>query len=783
MSSDSKSTTPGTLIVQLPQWAATVRVYDNLSQMVGDAASPTPVGNGLFEVRKTLSPGAYNVEVMVGSSADNEWVSVRPGKDTVVPSSRWEHLHLASAAPLQQRDVVGPTPHAAAAEQCSHTITWKATQPGNARLFIFVQTPDSEKYPNFAHSLSLLAEKGQTLTALAGDAIAGDAKAGWMSFVADLPQGFYILSRSGPDAFQYNQPLYLCDHWETQLFLFGGKGPSLRSLTVHMAPLGAGFRRDDETATASDAVLSALTREFGMRAVIGSSELNRLLRGEQRNPWLAVLTAHGLMAIEDEARRDRAPQQTSRISYDPTLKQEVIQFLQHTIGDHPDVRALSLDPNAPAPQSFLFPPMLRVGLRRVREHATKFAETIPYGSLTDRLCERELTSSAWSVWRQPLSTAREARTKKKDGNQRRVATAVLRAGFSPYAPIFIAPSATQEESGGLSGFGRILEDLPVIKAAENFVRAPENALPEKIRIDSGDELKTLFKDVDPRAFSVASGIPLARAEKTVERLRQTAGTEAQLGDAGPSVRAAVEFALRQWSHKPRSSEKSMADAPASTPSQQERTAGVTLEECASQIRAAATQLTSTAQEAQENQPDPRASDIASRLDAIADALLDHANLIAITGADGKLLYGNGAFALLLTKSNPQKPLHAGRQWSRWLSGLPLGRTQSVRAEFDPQKRSWTIHRAEVEYAQRDQRRAFVNVLEDNRRTQLPAQILDAVSAKVSEITLHASLARYASSGRMSASLDKLASIVSELERKVGIAQGQAQPASEPQRRA
>ena len=769
MSSDSKAAaTPGTLIVQLPHWAATVRVYDNLSQSVGSPMSPTPGANGSFEVRTTLSPGAYNVEVTLGSGTDTEWVSVRPGRETVVSSSRWQHLRLASSAPLQQSNVVEPAPHAAAAEECSRTITWKAAQPGNARLFIFVQTPDSQRYQNFARGLSLLDEKGQTLTPLANGAIAGDPNSGWMSFVADLPQGFYMLSRTGPEAFQYNQALFLCDFWETQVFMLGGKGPSLRSLTVNMAPRGAGFRRDDETATASAAVLDALTREIGIGAVFGSSELNRLLRGEQRNPWLAVLTAHGLTVIEDEARRARGPQQTSRISYDPTLRDDVIQFLQHTIGSHPDVRALSLEPNAPAQEPFVFPPMLRIGLRRVREHATRFADTIPFGSLTDRLCDREMTSSAWSVWRQPLSSAREVREKKKDVNQRRAATAVLRAGFSSNAPIFIAPSVTQAGSTAASGFGRILEDLPIIKAAETFVSGPQDTRPEKIVVNSGDELTNLFNELDPRAFSAASGIPLARAERTVERLRESVGSEQQLVDAGPSVRAAVEFALRQWSHKPRRSENVMSDVQAQTTARPQRAAHVTLEECASQIRAAATQLTAPGSEAREAQPDPRGGEIAAGLDRIADALLGHAGLIAITAADGRLLYGNGAFALLLTKTNPQKPLHAGREWSRWLSSLPLGHTPNISAPFDPLQRSWTIHRAEVEYAQRNERRAFVNVLEDNRRTHLPAQVLDAVSAKLSEITLHASLTRYASSSRRAASFDKLAGIVADLELKVGV---------------
>src|SRR5688572_4349066 len=105
MSSDSPSTNaPGTLVVEVPHWAAVIEVSDSLSQAVAGIGTPTDAGNGLFKVTASLKAGVYNVDVALGTSSDNEWVSVRPGKVITIPASRWSSLQLASAAPLQARN-------------------------------------------------------------------------------------------------------------------------------------------------------------------------------------------------------------------------------------------------------------------------------------------------------------------------------------------------------------------------------------------------------------------------------------------------------------------------------------------------------------------------------------------------------------------------------------------------------------------------------------------------------------------------------------------------------
>jgi hypothetical protein len=267
LSSDSKDSTPGTLIVTVPHWATTVRVFDNSYQPVGTQISPVDDGQGKFQVTTDLAPGVYRVEAALGASDDSEWVSIRAGKRTTIPVERWSTLQLASAAPLSsptEAATTGPGVHAQKADQWSRTITWTSPQPGQARLFIFIQTPEPVKYPDFSQGLTLLDRHHNSLTTLGGTAVQTNPTEGWLAFTCDLREDFYILARNGPGPSVYNLPLYLSDHWETHVFMAGGKGPSFRSVTMNMAPLGHGFRYDDDTASAAEAVLAVLRRESGV---------------------------------------------------------------------------------------------------------------------------------------------------------------------------------------------------------------------------------------------------------------------------------------------------------------------------------------------------------------------------------------------------------------------------------------------------------------------------------------------------------------------------------------
>jgi hypothetical protein len=346
----------------------------------------------------------YGVRVTVGASSSDEWISIRPGKETVVKADRWAALQLPSSAPLTSAtaEPSGSTmTYAKEAEQASRTSTWNAPLTGGSRLFVFVHTQDVARYPRFAQGLSLLDADGRTLTPLRGSAVASDSTASWIAFTTDLPGGFYVLERDSPDGPRYKQPLHLCDGWETQVFMVGGRGPSFRSLTLNMAPLGQGFRFDDQTVAASEAVLASLRGDVPLGTVLGSSHLSQALRAVSNgNPWLAVLVAYA--AMRADAYSQRAVKYQQETSYDSVLKDEAIAFLRNTIPDHPDVRAILLDSHAASPEPFDVPPLMRIGLQRVQRHAAEFPSTIPVGSLTERVLTRQVTSSPWAVWRETL---------------------------------------------------------------------------------------------------------------------------------------------------------------------------------------------------------------------------------------------------------------------------------------------------------------------------------------------------------------------------------------------
>jgi hypothetical protein len=396
------------LITWVPHWAAVVHVFDNRYAPV---ATVTPKADataaGPYRIELPLAPGVYGVRVTVGTSSDDEWVSIRSGKETSVPSERWAALQLPSAAPLTSATAEpsgSVLTDAREAEQSSRKITWSAPQAGSSRLFVFVHTEDAARYPNFAQGLSLLDAESRLLTPLADDAVASDSTASWIAFTTDLPGGFYILQRSTPDGLVYNQPLYLYNTWETQVFMVGGRGPSFRSLTLNMAPFGQGFRFDDRTAAASQAVLASLRGEVPLSTVLGSSHLGEALRADKdRNPWLAVLVAYAALRADAYSRRPVKDERAT--TYDSALKEEAIRYLESVIPDHPDVRAIRLDPHAPASKPFDVPPLMRLGLQRVQRHETAFRGTIPKGSLTERVLAGQVTSSPWAVWREPLGDA------------------------------------------------------------------------------------------------------------------------------------------------------------------------------------------------------------------------------------------------------------------------------------------------------------------------------------------------------------------------------------------
>lgn len=781
----STSSGPGTLTVAVPHWAATVRLFDNSYAPVA-TLTPSPAESGTqYQVTMSLAPGVYSVRVTLGASEDDQWVSIRAGRETTIPVERWATLQLASAAPLEATGPPQPSSsasYAPAAQEWSKTLTWHAPQPGSSRLFIFLHTPNIATYPNFATGLTLRDAADRPLTQLSGEAVRSDPS-GWTAFTTDLAPGFYILSRTGPGEMVYKQPVYLCDGWESHVFMAGGRGPSFRSLTMLMAPFGHGFRFDDDIAAASEAVMSGLRRETGMRTVMDSSHLQLLLRREHKNPWLAVLAAYGLM-IADRG-NERPGARPAPIQPDQALKQEIIAFLRQTIPSHPDVKAIGLEPDAPAAEPFDVPPLMRIGLERVRRHAAVFAGTIPAGSLTEKVVATEVTSSPWCVWSQPLarprtrSFGREAVSLGDAPAQPDAPAPILRVPLSPSAPVFQAPAAANDPAGVAENLHRALYDLPVIKAAQAMLGLSAEATPETIVVDADAEAGRLLGQIELSALSAAIGVPLSRTRSVLDRLKAagkdaTGATAIGAPTGGATERAILDYALQQGARRVSPVDRAPDKQAGPDPT---RARALTLEECVGALRDAAEQLLHLKPQADapgmpavplDATEEARARALADRLRRIAKTLLEYADVIAITGASGELRYGNGAFALLMSFLDAEEPLRAAQSWSAWLSTMPLGHTPHQTSTLDTDDRRWTVRRTAVEPATGATPTAYVNIVGDERRRPLPEEALKQVTAAMSAVTLHASFIRHGSEKRRAASFERLERVTDGLDQVLSL---------------
>src|SRR4051812_36693951 len=383
----------GLLRIGVPHWTAEVHVFDNLFCPVAGVGKireePRTADRYVTEV--ALSPGIYEVEVTLEGKTRSELFSVRPGKTTFVPSDTWKDLKLRSVAPLADTDT-GRKAHIVNAERWSREATWKDAPGGKSRLFLFVRTIAPEPHGLFAAGLSLLDADGGPLTDFSHSART-NPRAGWMAFNADLPPGPYILRRGGGGGRVRPQLLYLFAGWGTPAFVAARHRASPRTPSMNMAPRGTGFRSKDEASFAADLILEGLAHGGSGRRTVNSEKMEVLLRDSSKNPWLGILAAYGLQRSLEERAGEEQDVPRGEVA---DLLADVLAALT-VIEDHPDVRALRLANDAVAP--FWYPPLLRAGLKRVQRHATRFAETIPLGSLTDCVLDHLLTNSPWTAWR------------------------------------------------------------------------------------------------------------------------------------------------------------------------------------------------------------------------------------------------------------------------------------------------------------------------------------------------------------------------------------------------
>jgi len=814
----AKRLSTGKLIVEVPHWAAVIRIYDNFFRVISAGEiKPVPKSPGLFLSETILPTGIFRVEVTLEGQSANQLVSINAGESSRLACDTWV-LNIDSAAP-QQRTATTSKKHMNPAAEWSHKHTWKNGPGGASRLFLFVRTSDPRRYKKFADGLQLLNADGKLITDFS-TGVKKNQKEGWMAFCSDLPPGFYIL-RSGRRGIPLRfQPLYLCAKWQTQAFLKARNAPSLSSLTLNMARYKKGFVPEDETALAARAVLDGMKRGLSSKSLLTSSEIQTLLRRKIENPWLGILAAYALRADDTFSQTRRADKKSSA-----GLLKQVMSFLT-TIEDHPDVRALNLKENKKS-DPFLYPPLLYAGLKLVQRHSTQFSNTIPLDSLTDRILDELVISSPWITWRK-VKTQEQATTTKKKRSPR---SEVVSADPAPLqAPLYFQSAALQNPvsqffEAGIEQVRSIapqtalttaaLSGVQVIDVAQKLTRCGDiEGLSETVTLNPTQQLHDVLTNFKPKEISTISGLPLARVEDALQHLikRSENPQSAQDDKSAPSLskteQVVLECALKR-SLAPeekkveppkgvakkkvrKRSTKRRKGAPGVAPTTETvpvvESVGTTaraippvaLDESIIKIRAEADRIFSKYQNAatiQVPEDKAKAEDLGNRLRKISSWLLERASFAAITDSDGRIRSISVAFDALLNPPDSVVGITLEKQrednqklWETALAAAPLGSSVFQNPVPDqaisPMLRQLLLRRTAMEEDTMKSVQAYLNSLRGKDAPTVSPEAIQQIEAIVSELSLYSSFFVYDTSPRLSEHIEMLEKLIGQLEQIV-----------------
>lgn len=794
----------GVLKVEVPHWAVEVRVYNGKPELetgVGKIKSDDKSRSG-YSLEAVLKSGSYLVQMSLQGKTESEWVRVNAGKVTEISPKAWDKLKFTSAAPLKDIDNYNRI-HSEKAAELSRSTTWQHKNGGNSRLFLFARTLDPKSYGDtFSDGLQLLDATGEVITDFS-DGFKKNKNQGWIAFNADLPAGGYILRRGRSGVRLRYQVFYLCDGWETQIFLKACSFPSLSTWSLNMARRGSGFHPYSEAILAAEAVKDNLRYSSNSLFLLQNEKIKQsidlLLDEKMENPWLGILAAHAIMRLreqtenlraqvknlrsrknlsDNEIQNARLPQRLeAEISqaedYFTVLEQKVKPFLDREIGEHPDVRALLLADDFAADRPFDFPPSLLASLRQVQAHSLKFADTISLEGLTDCVVDSLADNSPWTAWRhlarQPrygfFPQAKRLQIK-QSGKSDFSVSAALSLTTAARTPVYRLAEDNALESNRQTATETVLRDAPMIQKskevvldyAKNFLMSD---LPEKINFNSADEINKVLAGVTPEEVSRSFGIPLSRTEKSLKFLHAQAvgGLEfdalnetPQAGEKslGTVRHAILEYALSKFGK----SEREVAGAEPRTQPK------YTIREIVNRILSEADRLSIAAASSAARRISEITSDtafgFAKRLYASGESLLKHADFVLITDSRGKILYSNGAFLLLVSPKSTERMnatekdinearLTKQKDWEKILETAQVG-LSDVENNFEADGwQKWKLSRTEiVDGAENRSSISYLNLLRLIEYPPLDEASLREIDLATANLSFYAPLLIYAS---------------------------------------
>jgi hypothetical protein len=350
-------------------------------------------GRGIGHCDVELEPGIYKVKVRAGFETAEQHVVLRDHDEELkIPP-----FSFVSPAPLAGTSKTHDF-HLTAAQEGS--LAPDLLKGAGSSVFIFVRDWTSQEpppegkpatYPNPGQGLSLRDMKGNVIADLTTEGKRSDDWEPWVSCHVQLDPGDYKLNIQMPSGGGVEQTIVASPNWQTQVFLLltyygtdtDAKRADLQGGSIHLAPLGAGFKADNPLLRLAELARLGLANE---RKVL-SEEARELLKGKFENPMLGIFGVHLLLL-------DEKP--------DSVLLATVMNNLHALLPDgHPDVEALDLYLNHGSSHTFDVPPMLRNSWSHIVQATAGNPQLVPLDCPAAEAALHQWGSSPWLLWLQP----------------------------------------------------------------------------------------------------------------------------------------------------------------------------------------------------------------------------------------------------------------------------------------------------------------------------------------------------------------------------------------------
>jgi len=215
----------------------------------------------------------------------------------------------------------------------------------------------------------------------------------WAACNVNIAPGSYRLRLQTSTWGALEQIVVASPDWQTQMFLLqtacGDKAqPSsvhadLTNASVLLAPLGQGFDSTNSEFRLAEIARIALADR---RSTLARSLLDRLLKGQFKNPMLGIYAANALLPASES---------------DQLLLGKTLDSLRNLLGAHPDVEALALslsDRVATVLETYDSPPMLASSWSAIVKRSIQKPDLISDSSLSSRIASHLWGDSIWLIW-------------------------------------------------------------------------------------------------------------------------------------------------------------------------------------------------------------------------------------------------------------------------------------------------------------------------------------------------------------------------------------------------